>query len=150
MQKSKLLIVLMSALVVVSGFLAFGIADEKASADQPVVAEQDKHVISLTDAAELTRNFRNANPTEEAIGGFFSREAVDRILDQEGASGIRYYYGEDADGTPHIILVGVNMDGNDIVDGELAERADLCPPFCSDWNELNSDNAGEEHLAIEQ
>lgn len=148
MHKSKLLIVVMSALVVVSGFLAFGIADEKASADQPVVTSQDKHVISLDDAAELTRNFRDANPEQEAIGGFFSREAIDRILDQDGAAGIRYYYGQDEDGTPHIVLVGVNADGNDMVYGELAERADLCPPWCSDWNELNS-NEQAVKLAVE-
>lgn len=99
----------------------------------------EDHRISLEEAAHLTRNYRNRVGDEARLGGLFAREAFDRILAQEGAAGIRFYYGEADDGTPELVLVGVDIDGNDIVHGELAERIMGCPPLCGNRNELNSD-----------
>ncbi len=98
----------------------------------------EDHSISLSDAVELTGNFQKQATPEQVIGGYFSREAVLSLLEQEGCIGIRYYYGLDNEGTPHIVLVGVNAEGNDMIDGLLRERSFKCPPFCADPNEINT------------
>lgn len=99
----------------------------------------EDHTISLPDASLLTRNFRLNAGEDAVIGGFFGKDAVSAILNQEGAVGLRYYYGIDVNGKPHIVLVGVTGDGNDMTEGLLAERSGTCPPFCASPNELNSD-----------
>jgi len=98
--------------------------------------------ITLVEAAELTANYRDAHPA--AIKGeFFGKDIIQNILDQgaggNACMGIRVYYGQANDGTPHLVMVGVTADENDITSGILAERARPCPPYCSNPNPLNSD-----------
>ncbi|HET9514631.1 MAG TPA: hypothetical protein VFO95_11945, partial [Gemmatimonadales bacterium] len=60
-------------------------------------------------------------------------------LNQPGARGIRFYYGEESEGeSTRLVAVAVDENGNDIVSGELADFGIPCPPFCSGENELNS------------
>ena len=99
---------------------------------------KEDHSISLEDASKMTRNFQLQTASDQIIGGFFGKDAVLAIISQECSVGIRYYYGRDDEGTPHIILIGVNADGNDMTDGLLAERALRCPPSCPESNDLNS------------
>ncbi len=99
---------------------------------------KEDHSISLEDASKMTRNFQLHAAPDQIVGGFFGKDAVLAIISQEGAVGLRYYYGLDDEGTPHIILIGVNVDGNDMIDGLLAERATKCPPHCFESNDLNS------------
>lgn len=98
---------------------------------------KEDHSITLPEAASLVHNFQNQAEPNAVIGGYFGGEAVLNILNQEGAVGLRYYYGMDNGGTPHIVLVGVDADGNDMMEGLLAERAAACPPFCGEMNEFN-------------
>ncbi len=98
----------------------------------------EDHTIALAEASKLTKNYREKAGAEVIKGGFFGKEAMLRILDQDGCVGIRFYYGEEDDGTPVIILVGANSAGNDIIDGEIAERSVPCPPHCANENALNS------------
>ena len=99
---------------------------------------KEEHAITLAEASELTNNFQRQASPDQIIGGYFGREAILNILAQEGCVGIRYYYGLDNSGVPHIVLVGVNAEGNDMITGILAERAFKCPPFCSELDELNT------------
>ena len=99
---------------------------------------KEDHSISLAGASKMTRNFQLHAAPDQIVGGFFGKDAVLAIISQEGAAGLRYYYGLDDEGTPHIILIGVNADGNDMTDGLLAERSTMCPPHCAEFNDLNS------------
>jgi len=99
---------------------------------------KEDHSISLADASKMTGNFQLHAAPDQIVGGFFGKDAVLGIISQEGAVGLRYYYGLDDEGTPHIILIGVNADGNDMTDGLLAERSTMCPPHCGEFNDLNS------------
>jgi len=94
--------------------------------------------ISLADASKLTKRYREATGTGEILGGYISRSALNKILDQSDCVGIRYYYGLEEDGTPQSVVVGVLANEDDIDDGEIAERAILCPPNCGKKNSLNS------------
>ena len=108
---------------------------------------KEDHSISLEDASKMTRNFQLQAAPNQIIGGFFGKDAVLAIISQKEAVGLRYYYGLDDEGTPHIILIGVNADGNDMTDGLLAERALMCPPSCPESNDLNSPLVNEDLAA---
>lgn len=94
------------------------------------------HQVDLRTAIRLIRNHKanNANnlaassSSSQAKGGFFARNAFDKILAQPGVVGIRYYYAQNDDGSPTIVLVGVNAIGQDIVSGAIMEMLVLCPP----------------------
>ena len=64
------------------------------------------------------------------VGTVIPRAALERILNQTGCAGIRMYYGRHPDGQPALVLVGVDEWGEEMLDGELAERSFPCPPFC--------------------
>ena len=100
----------------------------------------ENHGISLEAAAELTARFRETISEGDIIGGFFGKDAVRDILQQTGCVGMRYYYGLDENEKPVLVLVGVDSDGNDMYDGELAELAFPCPDNCPSANPLNSNS----------
>lgn len=89
------------------------------------------HQISLVDAKRYIQNYRN-NPTPDPSikGGVFNREIFDTILIQPGCTGIRYYYAKMDDGTPTIVVVGVDANGNDMEGGIIGEFTTPCPPYC--------------------
>jgi len=98
----------------------------------------EDHSITLEEASQLTRNFRDHAPSGSRRGGFFGKDALQSILDQEGCVGIRIYLGRSEDGKPDLLLVGVDADENDLIEGQLAEKAYPCPPYCGSSNTLNS------------
>ncbi len=98
----------------------------------------EDHSISLALASEWTKNFRSTISEGEKIGGYFSKSAIESVLNQEEAIGLRYYFGIDDNKQSVIILTGVNSKGNDLYNGILLERALPCPPDCAVANPLNS------------
>lgn len=90
---------------------------------------KDQHDISLDEARDLIFRFQETVSPGEVVAQFFDRTAMDQLLDQEGCAGIRYYYGKGADGEPHIVLVGVNAEGNDML-GLIMQKTIPCPPYC--------------------
>ena len=107
----------------------------KENVKQVTFTGKEDHSISLEDASQMTRNYQLQTAPDQIIGGFFGKDAVLAIISQEKAVGLRYYYGLDDEGTPHIILIGVNVDGNDMTDGLLAERSTKFPPHCPESND---------------
>jgi hypothetical protein len=49
---------------------------------------------------------------------------------------LRIYQGRAADGTPALVLVGVDAKGNDMTQGTVLEYSFPCPPFCPEPNDL--------------
>ncbi len=93
--------------------------------------------ITPAEAATLTSNYRSKRAAGVVLGGFFGKNHINKLLAQEGCMGIRVYHGESADGTPEIILVGVDANENDILT-LVIENSVKCPPFCASLNFLNS------------
>ncbi|MBD3290379.1 hypothetical protein GF337_16365 [candidate division KSB1 bacterium] len=98
----------------------------------------EDHSISLSEASKLTKNYRDHAEANAKKGGFFGKATLSRILDQDGCVGIRFYYGAESDGTPVMVLIGVDSEENDMTDGEVAERSLPCPPYCGNESDLNS------------
>jgi hypothetical protein len=105
---------------------------------RPMFTGNEDHDICLADATTLIRYFREKAGKNAVKGGFFGSAALQQVLDQEGVVGIRYYYGQEKDGRPVLVIVGVDQYGNDLIDGFLLERGVPCPPFCGWFNTLNS------------
>lgn len=107
--------------------------------------ENQNHDISLTEAAELTRNYRNASASivVSALSGLkaeaFGKQAILSVLNQNGCTGIRFYFGlESLPPAFTLVAVGVDLNGNDILPGVILEHANRCPPICGALNELNA------------
>ncbi|PBQ34034.1 hypothetical protein CNR22_20375 [Sphingobacteriaceae bacterium] len=91
--------------------------------------------ITLAQAVALTQAFRAANPPTAVKAEVSGKTIIEQILAQTGCKGIRVYKGLDATGVPSNVLVGIDANGNDMVDGVLGNRSvkDLGSP-----NVLNS------------
>lgn len=88
-----------------------------------------RHKITVAEArALMARRPRGL----EARGGHFPREVFEAILAQPNCAGIRFYYGTNADGSPAIVLVGIDANDADMTDGEIIDTHFPCPPFCGD------------------
>ncbi len=94
------------------------------------------HHITLAQAAALTRRHREAKPFPEKSGAFH-KDQVLQLLAQEGCVGLRIHYGRNADGSPALILTGMDANDSDLT-GEILEQHYPCPPFCGGATMLNS------------
>lgn len=92
--------------------------------------KNSEKIISLKEAIKLTHSFQETYPN--AIKSFFiDIDNIRLLLDQEHLKGIRIYKGYDIDqNKENIILIGVNNEGEDMVDGLIMEDLDPCPPYC--------------------
>jgi hypothetical protein len=97
----------------------------------------EDHDFPLDTAAAWTKFYREANPGATK-GHYFGKDAINSILEQASCVGIRIYYALDDTEKKHLIVVGVQANGNDLVNGLLAERSIDCPPTCGIDNPLNS------------
>ncbi len=120
---------------VVTLFLVLGTSS--LGARPPQYTGNENHIVTLDQAVKYIQNFKNFPATPSIKGAYFGRSAFDKILAQAGCIGIRYYYAKKDDGTPTLVLVGVDGSGNDITVGILIEDAFPCPPFCGGPSPLN-------------
>jgi hypothetical protein len=105
--------------------------------DRELFVGNESHDISLREAKTLVENFRQGIPPDAVIGGFFGREAIEALLSQPGAVGVRAYFARKDDGSLTLVIIGVNAQGEDIVEGEgPMDRWFPCPPFCPENSEL--------------
>jgi hypothetical protein len=99
----------------------------------------ENHSITLVDAAELTKRYRNqfAAGTDYIKGEYFGKTALISLLSQNDCVGARMYYGLKADQSQCLVIVGVDGNGNDMTTGEIMEYGLPCPNHCSLENVLN-------------
>jgi len=102
----------------------------------------EDHSISLSDAAAMTKSYRNSAGSGAIIGAYYGKAAINTILAQTGCVGIRIYYAIDSSGTKQMVIVGVDSSENDLCNGSLADRGLTCPSRCSSSNPLNTNTTG--------
>lgn len=100
--------------------------------------EPRDHRIPLDKAAELTRRYRDSIVPGTPIAGMYHRAVIDELLAQKECVGVRFYFGREPDSSLTFVVVGVDKDGNDLVNGVIAEDHFPCPPVCGAANPLNS------------
>ncbi len=93
--------------------------------------------ISLEQGAELTARYRINHPNSIRAGAV-GRANVEALLAQSDCRGIRIYLGESTEGKTEFVLVGVDANGNDILE-LIVDKLFPCPTNCGSTNPLNSD-----------
>ena len=109
----------------------------------------ESHTISLQYAVALTRNFRHAagNNEHTILGEYFGKDALIATLNQERCTGLRIYYGKKDDGTPALVLIGVDQSGSDMTTGLVLEFGFPCPPYCDTIKALTSEEIASSVLS---
>lgn len=94
------------------------------------INRDSSEVITLDQAIEYTHAFQENNPG--AIKSFFAGSSkINLILEQENCIGVRIYNGYDAtSGKNNLVLVGVDIQGEDMTQGVILERLSPCPKYC--------------------
>ncbi|MBV6522127.1 MAG: hypothetical protein MNPFHGCM_02273 [Gemmatimonadaceae bacterium] len=100
------------------------------------MAEQDReHPIGWGQARELINAHRSAagvtaSTSEGGFGGAFKKADVIALLSQANCQFLRIYYAKRANGSPTLVLIGVDADRKDMVDGIVLDNHYPCPPWC--------------------
>jgi hypothetical protein len=115
--------------------------NQSITAEQSLYSGNENHSITLQEGAGLTKAYRMTASSNDVIAHYFGKNALKNALEQPGCVGLRLYYGKHADGSPTIVVVGVDNKGNDMTSGQILQRTDACPPWCSvSTSELKQDN----------
>lgn len=93
--------------------------------------------ISLEQGAELTARYR-ANHPDSIKGRAVGRTHIEALLNQSDCRGIRVYFGESTDGKTELVFVGVDSNGDDMLN-LIIDRTLPCPFLCGSSNPLNSE-----------
>lgn len=128
--KSGLTFIILSISLLFLVQVAARTVDRSASRGDAVLTGQENHSISLAEAERLISNHRQTLLPGDVRSEMFGREAIARILDQKDCAGLRIHYARRDDGTPVLVLIGVDRYGVDITSGEIVEHGFLCPPMC--------------------
>lgn len=96
-----------------------------------------EHQIPLPAARALIAAHRRQAEPDAALGGYFSRDAIDRVLAQPGCAGLRFYHGRHEDGSPALVVVGVNAAGADMT-AMTIDNHQPCPPYCDPTSALTA------------
>jgi hypothetical protein len=92
-------------------------------------------LIDTDQAATWTANYRAAEGENATKASFYGREILQKLLDQDGCIGIRIYYAIDERGQKQMVLVGADVDGNDLVE-MIVDSGVVCPPYCTGTGNL--------------
>lgn len=106
----------------------------------------NKHIITLTKAAEMTERYRRNVPTDgngnflQKLGGSFDKEAIELLIAQPDFDGLKFYFALNENNEMSVVLVAIDDRGDDIigVNSVILDQADLCPSVCGAANVLNS------------
>ena len=90
------------------------------------------HKIPLEAARALTRRYREKAGPGAVHGCMFPRDVFDTLLAQPGCAAIRAYFAESENGALDLVLVGVDLQGNDMSSATLFDGSFPCPPYCGD------------------
>ena len=92
-----------------------------------------KNTITLETAQLWASNWRR-NPENSVKAFLIPSTDITELLEYEGVTDIRTYVGIDERGTHKLMLVGVDADGNDLIDdvkGQyIYDFTKPCPPVC--------------------
>ncbi len=135
-RKGKFFTLLSAAVLTALVIFLLATGATSAGARPQEITGASNHIITLDQATKYIGNY-SAAPAFAIKGAYFDRSIFDKILAQTDCIGVRYYYGRKDDGTPCLVLVGVDGRGDDLTGGILGEDAIPCPPLCPPGSPLN-------------
>jgi hypothetical protein len=108
--------------------------DDKPTAEKTLkqdFAGSEKHEITFAEAKKLIQAERKKTNSTDIRGGTFNRAIIEKILAQPGCSGLCYFFARGENKKQTIVLVGVDRNGKEMLNGTIAEKSDPCPPYCT-------------------
>lgn len=90
------------------------------------------YTITLDEAKDWATSWRTNPPKDLAKGHLISGEALSELLATDGVVDVRAYMGVDNTGTQKLMFVGVDADGNDLIDDNhlIYDQTKPCPDKC--------------------
>lgn len=97
-------------------------------------------IITLAEGAKMTANYRATISAGDTLAHAVGKNLITSILNQSGCVGIRFYYAINGTGEKQLVAVGVDSNGDDIVQGLILDQMNNYPPFSPQANPLNSNH----------
>ncbi len=92
-------------------------------------------IITLQEAQELTFAYQDsAMAVNQTIATSVDKTSILNLLNQPNCEGMRIYFGLDDTNKLTLVIVGTNVQGNDMTSGQILDRLTKCPIVC----DLNS------------
>jgi len=89
------------------------------------------HLISLEEATLLTHSYQNSVISlGQTISAKFDSSSISMLLSQPNCTGVRIYLGLNVNDEITPVIVGIDANNNDLVNGIILDRGELCPPHC--------------------
>lgn len=94
--------------------------------------------ITLEDATKWIKNWRTNLPKEPAKAHLIQKQALLDVMEPSDVVAVRAYMAIDDDGVQKVVLVGVDVNGQDLIDDShiLVDRSKPCPPDCGVESQL--------------
>ncbi|MEM6722098.1 MAG: hypothetical protein AAF611_22410 [Bacteroidota bacterium] len=100
-----------------------------------------ENAVPLPIAARWTQNWRKRKKLQEINGYLIPMVDITEVRHELGIDNMRGYLAIDDSGINHLLIVGVDEDGNDMIneeEGQFVYDYTLpCPQQCGDGNVLN-------------
>lgn len=102
----------------------------------------NQNTIPVATAAIWTRRWRDSNHDLQINGFLIPGVDLTEVLAEPGVVDVRAYMAIDDREANHLLIVGVDANGNDMVDEDLGQYVydftQPCPPMCGTPSPLNS------------
>ncbi len=90
---------------------------------------RENHSITILEAIDFIKNYRAYPNLGRNTSCFFDRHAIETLIEQPGAVGLRYYCGLTDDNRKVLVLVGTNAERQDLIDGAPLQLSVFNPAF---------------------
>lgn len=101
------------------------------------ILEMNQHTISLQLAETLTHAYQNAPYFQGlTVACKIDADAYQELINQVGCAGVRTYFAINETGNLTIVVVGVDLSGNDMTDGIILNKGKNCPTYCESNSSL--------------
>jgi hypothetical protein len=104
---------------------------------QKFIATRTELARFVSDTSFLKKSFNLSNAET------FNRDMIALLLNQEGADGIRIYFGEDDKGNVKLVLLPVDKAGHDIINNLSGTAAISIPGISAAYADGGGNQAGE-------
>ena len=83
-------------------------------------------------------DYQKTSP-DEIRGVAFGKDVIEKLMNQKGVVGLRFYFAKDKNGKNSLVFTGIDKDGRDITtipnartneDGGAGGGGNPCPTFC--------------------
>lgn len=104
------------------------------------ITNEGGEIISLSEAINFTHTYQDRNLSSPKAF-YVDKNKLNIILNQDNCAGIRIYNGYDiTENIENRVIVGVDHQNQDLTEGIIIERLNVCPNYCPEDSKLIKSN----------